>query len=76
MVEDNSEHKKGKGVNRNIISTISHNKYKHALLNNKCLRHSKNRIESEDRGIETYETKKNSFSCFDNKIYFQSNGCD
>ena len=28
LVDDNSEHKKAKGVNRNIIATISHNKYK------------------------------------------------
>ena len=59
-----------------IISTINHNKYKHVLLNNKYLRHSKDIIQSEDRGIETYETKKISLSCFDDKIYFQSNGCD
>ena len=76
MVKDNSEHKKGKGVNRNIISAINHNKYKHVLLNNKYLRHSKDIIQSEDRGIETYETKQISLSCFDDKIYFQSNGCD
>ena len=44
-----------------IISTINHNKYKHVLLNNKYLRHSKDIIQSEDRGIETYETKK--FHC-------------
>ena len=29
LVNDNSEHKKAKGVNRNIIATISHNKYKY-----------------------------------------------
>ena len=28
LVDDNSEHKKAKGVNRNIIATISHNEYK------------------------------------------------
>ena len=41
---DNSEHKKAKGVNRNVVATISHNKYKYVLLNNKSIRHSMNRI--------------------------------
>ena len=63
-------------MNRNIIPTIGDNKYKHVLLNNKCLRHSKDRIQSEDHGIETYETKKIILSCFDGKIYFQSNEYD
>ena len=39
LVKDNSENKKAKGVNRNVVTTISHNKYKDVLLNNKCLRH-------------------------------------
>ena len=43
LVNDNSEHKKAKGVNRNVVATISHNEYKDVLLNNKCLRHSMNR---------------------------------
>ena len=33
---DNNEHKKTKGVNRNVVATISHNKYKDVLLSNKC----------------------------------------
>ena len=40
--------KKAKGVNGNVAATISHNKYKYVLLNNKCLRHSMNRIQSKD----------------------------
>ena len=36
---DNNQHKKAKGVNRNVVATISHNEYKDALLNKKCLRH-------------------------------------
>ena len=34
LVDDNSEHKKVKGLNRNVVATISHNKYKDVLLNN------------------------------------------
>ena len=43
---DNNEHKKAKGVNRNVVAVISHNEYKDALLNNKCLRHTMNRIQT------------------------------
>ena len=76
MVEINSEHKKAKGVNRNVVATISHNEYKYVLLNKKCLRHSMNSIQSKDHKIGTYEINKISLSCFDDKIYIQNNGCD
>ena len=49
LVEDSSEHKKAKGVNRNVAATISHNEYKDVLLNKKCLRHSTNTIQSKDQ---------------------------
>ena len=35
---DNTEHKKAKGVNGNVVAKISHNKYIYILLNNKYLR--------------------------------------
>ena len=44
LVDDSSEHKKAKGVNKNVVATIIHNEYKHFLLNNKCLRNLMNRI--------------------------------
>ena len=44
LVDDSSEHKKAQGVNKNVVTTIIHNEYKHFLLNNKCLRNSMNRI--------------------------------
>ena len=74
MVEDNSEHEKAKSVTRNVVAAISHNEYKDVLLNNKCVRHSMNRIQSKDCRIGTNEIKKNSLPCFDNKIYIQNNG--
>ena len=37
---DNSEHKKVKGVIKNVVATIDQNEYKNVLLNNKCIRHS------------------------------------
>ena len=33
LVNDNSQHKKAKGVNRNVVKTISPNEYKDVLLN-------------------------------------------
>ena len=76
LVDDNSEHKKAKSVNKNVAATISHNEYKDVLLNKKCLRHSMNRIQSKDHRIGTYEINKISLSYFDDKIYIQNNECD
>ena len=76
LANDNSEHKKAKGVNRNVVATISHNEYKDVLLNKKCLRYSMNRIQSKDHKTGTYEINKISLSCFDDKTYNQNNGCD
>ena len=58
LVDDNKKHKKAKGVNKNVVATISHNKYKDTLLNIKCLRHSMNRIQIKDHRIGTYEIIK------------------
>ena len=45
---DNSEHKKAKGVNKNVVATISHNECKDVLLNDKCIRHSMNNIQAQE----------------------------
>ena len=76
LVDDNSEHKKAKGVNRNVVATISHKEYKYMLLNNKCLRHSINRIQNKDHRIETNQINKIPLSSFDDKIYVQNYGYD
>ena len=72
LVDDNNKHKKGKGANRNIVATISHKKYKDALLNKKCLRHSINRIKSKDHKIGTCQINKISLSCVDDKILIKN----
>ena len=72
----NSKHKKPKGMNRNVVATISDSKYKDVLLNKKCLRHSMNRIQSKDHKIGTHEINKISLSYLDNKIYIQNNRWD
>ena len=58
---ENSEYKKAKGVNRNIVLTVSHNEEKYVLLNNKCIKHSMNRVQSKEHRIGTYEINKISF---------------
>ena len=68
LVDDNSEHKKVKGVNKIVVATISHNEYKDVLLNKKCLRHLMNRIQSKDHRIGTYKINKISSFCFNDKI--------
>ena len=50
--------KKAKGVNKNVVGTITHNEYNYILLKNKCMRHSMNRIHSKDYRIGTYEINK------------------
>ena len=50
--------------------------YKDVSLNQKCQRHSMNRIQSQNRRIGTYEINKNYLSCSDDKISIQNNGSD
>ena len=56
-------------MNENVVAAISHNECKDVLLNNKCIRHSINKIQRKDYRIGTYEISKISLSCFDDKIY-------
>ena len=76
FVDDSSEHKKAKSVNKNVVATISYDEYKDVLLDKKYLRHSMNRSQSKDQRIWTYEMSKVSLSCFDYKVYIQNNGYD
>ena len=72
LVDNNSKYKRAKGVNRNIVATITHNEYKDVLLNDISLRHLMNRIESKDHRIGTYEIHNNLLSRFDDKIYIKT----
>ena len=76
LIDDYSEYKKAKDVNKNVVPTTRHNEYKDVLLNNKCLKHSMNRIQNKDHIIGTYEINKLALSCFDDKVYIQNNGYD
>ena len=51
------------------VTMFSHNEYKDILLNNLCIRHSMDRIQSKYHRIGTYEINKISLSCYDDKIY-------
>ena len=68
LVDDNSKHKKAKDVNKNILEKITHSEYKDVLPNQKCLRHSMNRIQTKNHGIGTYKINKFYLSFFDDKI--------
>ena len=59
-----------------LLQRYIHNEYKNVLLNNKCLRHLMNGIQSKDHRIENYEINKISLPCFDNKIHIQNNRSD
>ena len=63
---DNSEHRKAKDVNKNVVATISHNEYQ------KCIKRLINKIQSKDHRIGTYEINKISLSYFDDKIFIQN----
>ena len=76
LINNSSEYKKAKGVNKNVVAKKSHNEYKGVLLNKKCLRHLINRIEGKDHRIRTYEIKKVSLFCYDDKFYIFDNGID
>ena len=54
----NSEQKKAKGLNRNVVPTMIYNECKYVLLNNKSIIHSMNGIKSKERRIGIYEIKK------------------
>ena len=38
LVDDSSDHRKAKGVKKNVVARISHNECKYVLLNSKCLK--------------------------------------
>ena len=54
-------------MNKKVVEKITHSEYKDILLNKECLRHSMNRIQSENHQIGIYEINKITLSCFDIK---------
>ena len=56
----NSEHKKRKGINRNVVAITRYNEYKD-ILNNECIRHLMNKIKV--KTIEWQHINSAKFHC-------------
>ena len=63
LADDSSEHKKAKGVNKSVVSRISHGEYPKV-----------NRIQSKNRRIGTYKINKMSLPWLDYEIPILNNG--
>jgi len=69
------EHKKAKGVKKNVVKKeIRHNDYKNVLFNNKTMHHQMNTIRSESHQINSYHINKVSLSPYDDKRYILNDG--
>ena len=55
LVNDASEYKKAKGVNKIFFLKVIHNEYKDVLLNKNCIRHSMNRVQNKIIELELME---------------------
>ena len=67
---DGKESNTAKGVN--IVTEF--NEFKDTLFNKKILRHEMRRIQGKKHKMGTYEIKKISLSCFDDKRFFLNDG--
>ena len=76
LVDDISEHKEAKGLDKHVVAAIIHSEYNYVLLNHKYLRHSINRIQNKNHRIGTYGINRKFLSCFDDKIHIINDGCD
>ena len=74
LVNDNSEIKKSKVMNKNVIERKNHSEYKDVLLNQIFLTHLMKRIQSKNHRIKIYEINKISLWCLDDKIHILNNG--
>ena len=64
------EHKKAKGVKKNVVKNeIKHQNYLEVLYNGKTMYHQMNTIRSESHQINSYHLNKVSLSPFDDKRY-------
>ena len=60
-------------MNKNVVKTISHREYKDVWSNKKCLKHSMNRIESNNNRLGTYKISKVSLFCIGDKMFILNN---
>ena len=61
-LDDSSDHKKVKGVNKHVFATTGYSECKDFLLNNKCFRHSMKTIQSKNHKTGAYKIYKISSS--------------
>ena len=69
------EHKKAKGVKKNVVKKeIKHQDYLDVLFNKKIMHHQMNTIRSESHQINSYHLNKVSLSPYDDKRYLLDDG--
>ena len=67
--------KKAKGIAKNIIKRdIDHKDYLSVLQNNSIKKHKMKTIRSDHHVVSSYEIKKISLSCYDDKRYILDDG--
>lgn len=74
--KDRKEVKTAKGFRKYVIKKkyITHENYKHCLINGTQMLHSMRTIKSVNHQIASYELNKISLSCLDDKRYIHDNG--
>ena len=75
-VKDNEKGgRTAKSIKKNVIkNNIKHEDYKNTLINNEQMHHKVKTIRSQRNQLGSYEIKKVSLSCFDDKRYIHDNG--
>ena len=73
LVDDNSKHKKAKGINKNNVMSISHNEYKDVFF---WMTNVWDMwwVGIKVKIIKNLWSQQDFLSCFDDKIYIQNNG--
>ena len=68
------ERNNGKSTNKGDNAFIEFQEFYDTLFQKKILRHTMRRIKPKNHNLGTYETKKISLSCFDDKQYILNDG--
>ena len=63
MIDDNSEHRKAKGVNKNYCCNNKSRWIQRCFDNKQCLANAINRVQNKDHRIGTYEINFQSGFC-------------
>ena len=75
MKDNKKGGKTAKGIKKNIIkNNTKHENYKQTLFKNKQMHYTMKTIRSQNHQLGSYDIKKVSPSCFDDKRYILDNG--